>query len=87
MESSLSKKIRVYLEKKNWLVIKVNLCSMNGYPDLTLIDPFGKIVFIESKSEGKKARPLQEYVHKLLREHNCTVHVIDTWDKFKALNL
>lgn len=91
MESKLKKKIRDYLQKKSWWVIKVNLCSVAGFPDLICLSGghglTSRIVFIETKSEGKEARPLQKYVHDKLRSYGFDVHVIDTWEKFQTLGL
>lgn len=76
----------MYLEKAGWIVVKINICSMNGFPDLMVMKD-GIVFFIETKSEGKTAKPLQQYVHEKLREENFTVHVIDKWDEFLKLGI
>lgn len=53
----------------------------SGVPDRIVILPGGRIVFVETKKPGEKARRLQEEVHKKLRKLGCDVRVIDTIEK------
>jgi Holliday junction resolvase len=83
LESKLQKKIRVDLEKSGWIVHKVT-SSKPGWPDLEAFFD-GVVIFLEVKSVGKKASPLQEHRHKLLREQGFKVFVIDTWSEYAAI--
>jgi len=83
VESKLQKKIRIDLEKSGWVVHKV-ASSKPGWPDLEAF--CNKVaLFIEVKAKNKKARPLQEYRHKLLIEQGFMVFVIDTWEQYLAI--
>jgi hypothetical protein len=60
------------------------LCQfVTGLPDRLVLLPGGIIFFVEVKSTGKTASPVQRLVHKRLRRLGFTVHVIDT---LKQLN-
>lgn len=84
-ESKLQKKIRLDLEKDGWYVVKVMLCNKPGFPDLMPLKNRRQIFFIEVKDKGKKAEPLQEYVHDILRKIGFNVFTIDTWEKYLEL--
>lgn len=83
LESKLQKKIRVDLEKSGWIVHKVD-SSKPGWPDLEAFRN-NVALFLEVKSVGKKANPLQEYRHKLLREQGFKVFVVDKWEQYVAI--
>lgn len=85
VESKLQSRIRIHLTKKGWLVVKQILTSKPGWPDLLAIK--NKVIFLEIKSKGKKADPLQKYVHLQIRKHGGEVYTIDSWEKFIELNL
>lgn len=80
-ESKLQKKIRIDLEKNGWLVVKIKLCSLNGWPDQQA-HKNGRTVFLEIKDKGKKAKPLQEYRHEQIRTQGFNVFTIDTWELY-----
>lgn len=62
-------------------MIKVSLCNKSGHPDLTGYK--NKVtIFMEVKSKGKKAKPLQEHRHTQLRDLGFQVFVIDTWEQY-----
>lgn len=55
------------------------LCQfVTGLPDRLVLLPGGVIFFIEVKSTGKTASPVQKLVHKRLRRMGFTVHVVDS---------
>lgn len=85
-EAKLQTKIRNHLNKKGWYVNKIIVCSVNGWPDLLALK-YSRTVYLEIKSPGKKADPLQKYVHLQIRKHGGEVYTIDTWEKFLLLNL
>lgn len=53
----------------------------SGVPDRIVILPGGRIIFVETKAPGGRARALQVEVHKFLRKLECDVRVIDTVEK------
>lgn len=83
LESKLQKKIRADLEKSGWVVHKV-ISSKPGWPDLECFCN-NVALFLEVKAKGKKARPLQEYRHKILKAQGFSVFVIDTWEQYLAI--
>jgi Holliday junction resolvase len=80
-EAKLQSKIITDLKSEGWLVNKIMLCSNQGWPDVEAYKQ-KRTIFIEVKSEGKKAAPLQQYRHKQLIDQGFEVYVIDTWDMY-----
>lgn len=80
-ESILQRKIIDDLEKLGWIVVKIKLCNLNGFPDLMAMKD-GMVFFIEVKDEGEDAEPLQKERHKMLRAQKFYVFVVDTWGKY-----
>lgn len=80
-ESKLQKKIIRDLKLLGWIPLKVVLSNMPGFNDIVAFKN-KKTVFIEAKDEGKKAEPLQEYRHNILKQHGFNVFVIDTWEDY-----
>jgi hypothetical protein len=85
-ESKLQIRITKKLKKSGWLVTKIMLCSTPGWPDIYAIRN-KRSIHLEIKSKGKKAEPLQEYVHYQIKKQSGEVYLIDTWEKFLALKL
>ena len=52
-------------------------CTSPGWPDLEVYPGKERIFFIECKAPGKKADPLQEHVHGVLRAAGYHVYVVD----------
>ena len=75
-EADLQAKIKKKLESAGWLVVKLIQTSANGIPDLMALRS-GTAIFIEVKSLGKKARPLQEFRINQLLKQGFTAKVID----------
>lgn len=67
LESEIQRKIIKRYEAHGFIVVKIGLCSRNGFPDLMALKN-GKAVFIEVKRPGERPRPLQEYRLKELRD-------------------
>lgn len=84
-ESKLQTKVRNKLRKWGWLVVKINLTSKPGWPDLYAIRDSVNI-WIEVKDD-KRPEKLQEYVQGEIRNKGGIVHNVKTWDEFLALNL
>lgn len=66
LESVIQRKIIKRYEADGYLVVKISLCNLNGFPDLMLLKD-GKATFVEVKRPGQKPRALQEYRLKELR--------------------
>jgi len=77
IESNIQNQIRDYLIGKAYWPIKISLCSENGFPDLIVIG-FKTIFFVEVKSPGCKAAPLQKYIHARLMDLGVDVIVADS---------
>lgn len=60
LESAIQHKIIKRYEAEGFIVVKMELVNLNGFPDLMLLKD-GKASFIEVKRPGYKPRPLQEY--------------------------
>jgi hypothetical protein len=81
-ESKLEKKCR------EWAYTKFAISSIKlgtaGLPDRMFLRR-GKVIFIEFKAEGKKARALQKLSHQQLDALGFAVHVVDDFNAFKIL--
>lgn len=81
-EGKLQDKIVRYLKKNGWLVVKINLCSLNGFPDLFLLK-YGISIHVEVKAPGKQPEDLQLYAHKQITGHGGKVIVANNFEQFK----
>jgi Holliday junction resolvase len=72
LESAIQTKIKKYLEREGWMVVKCIQMSLNGWPDLQAHKD-GTTIFIECKQPGKKATPLQLFRHEQLRKKGFEV--------------
>lgn len=52
----------------------------DGVPDRLVVMPGGRVYFVELKCTGEKPTKLQEMRIRELRERDCTVFVIDSYD-------
>ena len=64
-------------EKAGGKAVKLVSPSFAGMPDRLILLADGKMGFVEVKAPGKKARPLQESRHGLLRSLGYRVYVLD----------
>jgi hypothetical protein len=85
-ESRLQTKVHRFLKRNGWVVNKIILCSMNGFPDTWALKN-GRVVLIENKAKGRKLGPLQEYVHEMIKINGGEVYTIDRWEEFLKLKL
>lgn len=83
-ESRLQSRIINDLKKSGWLPVKIKLCSVNGWPDIMAVKA-DRWILIEAKAKGKKAEPLQKYVHAQLIVYGASVYVISTWEEYTQL--
>lgn len=80
-ENSIERYFVLKVQLLGGRVIKLNSASMNGLPDRMILMPAGKVYFAELKAPGKKPKPLQVAVHKMLISMGFDVFVIDTKEK------
>ncbi len=74
-ESVLQRQTIAHLQKMGYLVNKITLCSMNGWPDLEAHRK-GKTIFIEVKTTSTKTNPLQDFRHAQIRKDGFFIFVI-----------
>lgn len=84
LESRTQQRLIADLKKRGWLVVKVSLCSMPGFPDIVALKD-GQTIFVEVKRPNGKTRPLQDYAHEKIKQHGGTVLVYDGGDLPKEL--
>lgn len=75
------------VKKAGGLALKVNSTSMKGLPDRMVLLPNGVLFFAEIKATGKRARALQNFVHKKLRALGFDVYIIDSIEMVKEVLL
>lgn len=83
-ESEIEKKVCEYAEKVGFLQFKFSSQFHKGLPDRIFMRS-GKVFFIEFKAKNKKPTLLQSHVHKLFKNQNLDVYVIDDVDIGKNL--
>lgn len=67
LESKIQRKITDFLEKQGFLVNKIMITTLNGWPDL-IAHRDGVTVYVETKREGRDLDPVQAYRHKQLTD-------------------
>jgi hypothetical protein len=82
-EQQLQSKIKCFLKKDGWIVIKTIVLSENGFPDLFCFRNPGKTMFIEAKALGRKPEPLQEYRINELIKQGFKAFYCDSFEMFK----
>jgi hypothetical protein len=60
MASTFQTKIKNFLKKRGYIVLKIIKLSDNGYPDLYAFKKGYKDIWIESKEVNDNLKPLQE---------------------------
>lgn len=80
-EKLLEKTLRERIKNLGGIALKFHCLSFTGFPDRVVLMPFGRIYFVELKSEGKKPTKIQLAVHKILRDLGFSVWVVDTQEK------
>ena len=77
-EKKLEKKLKERVEKLKGLCIKLWCLSFTGLPDRIVLLAFGRIWFVELKSEGQKPKKRQPFVIRQLTRLGFKVRLIDT---------
>lgn len=77
-EKLVERKLVELVKINNGMCIKLLCDQLIGLPDRLCLFPNHKIVFVETKTTGKKPRRIQAYMHKKLRALGFRVEVIDS---------
>lgn len=83
-ESAIEKDVCDYAKLRGWLVVKLMLCNVNGWPDRLLIRN-GRVIFIEFKQLGKDPKPQQAKRHGEIRAQGIEVFVVDDREEGYAI--
>ena len=83
-ESAIEQKLKKVVEAAGGKCLKFVSPGMSGVPDRICLFSGGHVVFVEIKSSGENARPLQSKRHKELRNLGFDVRVIDSEDQIRA---
>ena len=59
--------------------------GMNGVPDRIVLMPDGKMAFVELKAPGKKPRPLQLKIKRMLERLGFPVYVVDNIEQIGGI--
>ena len=65
-----------WAQKHGWYTLKINGLGKRGFPDHFFFGKPRVLVMIEFKAPGKSAKPLQKYVHGILRGLGWPVYVV-----------
>lgn len=76
-EKLIERKLNEHVKRKGGLSIKLLPFQFAGLPDRLILLPGGIVKFVEVKTTGQKLRPIQERVHKLIRDLGFEVLTID----------
>ena len=78
LEKQIESKIVKKAKELGFLTYKFSSPSNRGVPDRVFINPFGRIFFMEFKSEKGKLTKLQEKVIKDISEYGVGVFIINS---------
>lgn len=82
LESAAQSDIIKALETEGAFILKVVVCNVNGFPDLTILKPRSKgrkavkICCMEVKREGEEPEPLQQFRHDQLRKYGVETYTV-----------
>jgi len=80
-ESKIERHLKKQIELLGGQALKFVSPGVSGVPDRIVLLPQGRIIFVELKAQGKKARPIQEYRIKMIRALGFRVEIIDSIEK------
>ena len=67
------------------LVFKIRFIGRRGCPDLLLIFPSGRVIFVEVKIPGGRLSMAQKLMLKLLRRFGVPAYDCDNMEEFKQI--
>ena len=84
-EKTVEQKLVSEVKKAGGICPKWVAPGFDGVPDRIAMFPGGKIAFVEVKAPGKKPRPLQVSVHRILESLGFHTYVLDGTEQIKAI--
>ena len=78
LERDLERHFSNVCKKLGILTLKLNVTYSRGWPDRVVVLSDGQVFWVELKTLTGIVSPLQERVHKLLRQRGHTVYVLRT---------
>lgn len=85
LEKTLQKNCLDFCQKNGILAVKVDSTSSRGWPDLTVITPAGRVLFIELKTETGKLSALQRRMINKIKANKGEVYVVRSIEQFRAV--
>lgn len=85
MEKQIEKYLKTQVEKRGGLCLKLVSPGFTGIMDRLSLLPGGVVVFVETKSAGKKLSPRQAYVKKQFEALGFRCEKIDSKEQVKKL--
>lgn len=85
LERDIEARVCTYAKNKGLLHYKFTSPARIGVPDRMFVRKDGKIFFVEFKREGKEPTEVQLREHRLMRDFNVPVFVIDNVDDGRLL--
>lgn len=86
LEKEIERRLRVEVKAVGGLCLKWESPGCAGVPDRMILLPGGHILFVELKAPGKKERPLQAAIQRILRNLGFEVYSsVDSLDKVQAI--
>ncbi|WP_238858956.1 VRR-NUC domain-containing protein [Clostridium sp. YIM B02569] len=84
-ESRIENYLKKQVEKVGGKAYKWNPTGVIGVPDRMVLLPGGKVIFVELKAPGKRARKIQEYRARQLKNLGFQVECLDAVEKVDLL--
>lgn len=84
-EKYIESKLVNAVRNEGGLCLKFVSPSMDGIPDRIVLLPKGRIAFVETKTTGKKMRPLQQFRRKQLMRLGFKVYCLDNEKEIERL--
>lgn len=84
-ESSIESAVVRNAENRGWIAWKLNPAWVAGVPDRILLASRGRVIFVETKTEGGKVSNIQKWIHERLRRLGFRVEIPWTMDDVRDL--
>jgi hypothetical protein len=84
-ETDIENKFVTWATDHELMPVKLNLAGRRGMPDRMILGHQGKMIFIEFKRPGERARKLQLHNHKILAERGFKVFIVESFVDAKSL--
>lgn len=86
LEKEIERRLRAEVKAAGGLCLKWESPGYTGVPDRMILLPGGHILFVELKAPGKKERPRQRVVQRILGDLGFEVYSsVDSLDKVRAI--